>query len=128
MGRDPPSASARQVLCRCTPLPQLYSWRPSRASLNPQHLLAVSPALQILSKNLFLCIRCDLKVTQLQMFICLSKQQQKQITSRRDAGSVGPQNGIIRDIFCICLTASVLPHCVFVCGFSQLQPRCLGRD
>lgn len=47
LGLDP-SALAGQVLCRCTPLPQLYIWRLSRASLNPQHLLAVSFTLQIL--------------------------------------------------------------------------------
>lgn len=52
---------------------------------------------------------------QLRILIFLSKQ--KTIILQRDAGSIGPQNGIISDIFCIYLTASVLPYCVFVCGF-----------
>ncbi len=46
-----PSASAGQVLCRCTPLPQLYIWLLSTASLNPQHLLAVCFTHQIFWKT-----------------------------------------------------------------------------
>lgn len=46
----------------------------------------------------------------------------------RDSSSIGPQIWIISDIFCIYFTAPMLPYCVFVCGFSRLQPQCLGHD
>lgn len=60
--------------------------------------------------------------------VLLKQTKKNPIITQRDSSSRSPKNWIISDIFCIYLTAPVLPHCVFVCGFSRLQPQCLGRD
>lgn len=97
-----PSTLAGHLLCRCTALPQLYIWLlSSSSSLNP----SASPG----------CIPTLWKANVFNKFIVLLKET-KTVITHGDATS-GPQNGIKSDIFCIYLSASMLSHCVFVCGF-----------